>query len=87
MGKKNYENYRYVSKDVIRNFLNGDEKALDVVMKRYSSYTYGKFSFLAPAYKLDPDDLDIEDLNNEAWARCHAVVMDDFKFKRKNKVT
>ncbi len=85
MGKKNYENYRYVSKDIIRNFLNGDEKALDNVMKRYSSYSQGKFRALAPVYKLDPDALDIEDLDNEAWAQCYAVVMDDFKFKRKNK--
>ena len=69
-----YSNYDYVSCDVIRKFLKGENRAFEIVVKRYSNYLHRCFVGLAPKYRIKPCELPLDDLKQEAWLRYENIV-------------
>lgn len=71
---KDYSDFDYVSKEVIRRLVRGDSKAFGIVVRRYSNYLHRCFVGLAPKYRIKPCELPLDDLKQEVWLRYENIV-------------
>ncbi len=77
--RTDYGDFDYVSKEVIRKLVRGDNKAFGIVVRRYSNYLHRCFVGLAPKYKIRPWELPLDDLKQEAWLRFRNIVQPKFQ--------
>ena len=82
---KKYDDYDYVSCDVIRRFLNGDSKAFEIVMKRYGNYLHRCLTDDAWKHGIDPKELELQDIKQEVWMEYDRIMRMKFKNKKRYK--
>jgi hypothetical protein len=81
--QRDYDNYDFISREVIRRFTEGDNKAYEIVMNRYANYLHRCFVGKALGFKLNPQRLDMENLKQEAWVRFAVIMQQKFKTKKR----
>ncbi|MBQ6362287.1 MAG: helix-turn-helix domain-containing protein [Lachnospiraceae bacterium] len=79
--RRGFENYDYLSTDVIKLACSGDKEALGKVIARYDNYAIKCTKSMAVSkFGLDVETIPIDDIMQTIWMRMIELILTRFKF-------